>query len=71
MCDERLRAALLNIDKVGRKTKRERGQRWSVCAGMVSSDYHPGNYNHISAEEILERRERKLKVISGKSRLQH
>ena len=31
----------------------------------------PRNYNHISAEEIMEREERKLKVISGESHLRN
>lgn len=70
--DEPLRAALLNIDKVGWKTTKERERVCVfVCAhtGLVNAYYHPGNYNHFSAEVVMGRGERKLKVISGESRL--
>lgn len=43
-------------------------ERRSEDGELPSAEDHFGNYNHISAEEITGRAERKLKLISGEAR---
>lgn len=70
MCDEWLRAARLNIDKVGWKTAKERSavelERASAFSSVAN---YSCNYNLISAT-VTDTKE-KPATISGESHLQH
>lgn len=52
--DERLKAAPLNIDKVGWKTMGKSREGEMRVDGLVSTYTHPGNYNHMPAERSME-----------------